>query len=173
MPATTTAPHANLLSLRSEFPILERTTYLINNSLGAMPRAVHDEVQAFASAWGERGVRAWAEGWWEMAAETGDLLAPLLGVRPGAVSMHQNVSVAAAIFLSCIDYPAERNKIVYETLNFPNVIYLLEGERRKGAEIVTVPSSMAASIRSVGMPMPSSEGTVTISAPLRRSPSSR
>ncbi len=134
------APHEDLLALRSEFPILERTTYLINNSLGAMPGAVHDEVAAYARAWGERGVRAWSEGWWEMAAETGDLLAPLLGVRPGAVSMHQNVSVAAAIFLSCIDYPAERNKIVYTELNFPNVMYLLEGERRKGAEIVTVPS---------------------------------
>jgi len=134
------APHEDLLALRSEFPILERTTYLINNSLGAMPGAVRDEVAAFADAWGERGVRAWSEGWWEMAAETGDLLAPLLGVRPGAVSMHQNVSVAAAIFLSCIDYPAERNKIVYTELNFPNVMYLLEGERRKGAEIVVVPS---------------------------------
>jgi kynureninase len=75
-----------------------------------------------------------------MAAETGDLLVPLLGVRPGAVSMHQNVAVAAAIFLSCIDYPAERNRIVYTGLNFPNVMYILDGERRKGAEIVTVPS---------------------------------
>jgi kynureninase len=137
---TKTAPHADLLALRSEFPILERTTYLINNSLGAMPRGVHDEVEAFARTWEERGVRAWHEGWWEMAAETGDLLAPLFGVRPGAISMHQNVAVAAALFLSAIDYPPERNKIVFEALNFPNVIYVLEGERRKGAEIVTVPS---------------------------------
>jgi len=136
----TTAPHQDLLSLRAEFPILERTTYLINNSLGAMPRGVEDELAAFARAWGERGVRAWHEGWWEMSAETGDLLAPLLGVRPGGVSMHQNVSVAAALFISAIDYPAERNRIVYTELNFPNVMYLMEGERRKGAEIVTVPS---------------------------------
>ncbi|MFL6195818.1 MAG: aminotransferase class V-fold PLP-dependent enzyme [Thermoanaerobaculia bacterium] len=140
MTEMTAAPHEDLLALRSEFPILERTAYLINNSLGAMPRGVEDELAAFAREWGERGVRAWAEGWWEMAAETGDLLAPLLGVRPGAVSMHQNVSVAAAVFLSAIDYPAERNKIVYEALNFPNVMYLLEGERKKGAEIVVVPT---------------------------------
>lgn len=136
----TTAPHQDLLSLRAEFPILERTTYLINNSLGAMPRGVEDELAAFARAWGERGVRAWHEGWWEMSAETGDLLAPLLGVRPGGVSMHQNVSVAAALFISAIDYPAERNRIVYTELNFPNVMYLMEGESRKGAEIVMVPS---------------------------------
>src|ERR1700712_1695383 len=131
--AANAAPHADLLSLRSEFPVLERSTYLINNSLGAMPRAVEDEMAAFTRAWGERGVRAWSEGWWEMAATTGDLLAPLLGVRPGAVSMHQNVAVAAALFLSAIDYPEKRNRIVYTELNFPNVMYLMEGERRKGA----------------------------------------
>ena len=130
----------DLLALRREFPILERTTYLINNSLGAMPRGVRDELATFARQWDERGVRAWHEGWWEMSAETGDLLAPLLGVGPGQVAMHQNVSVAAAVFFSCFDYPPNRNRIVYTELNFPNVMYLAEGERRKGAEIVVVPS---------------------------------
>lgn len=133
-------PHDDLLALRPEFPILERTTYMISNSLGAMPRAVHQEVADFARAWDERGVRAWHEGWWEMAAETGDLLAPLLGVAPGGIAMHQNVAVAAGVFLSCLDYPPERNRIVYTALNFPNLMYLAEGERRKGAEIVVVPS---------------------------------
>jgi kynureninase len=105
-----------------------------------MPRQVHDELETFATQWETRGLRAWSEGWWEMSVTTGDLLAPLLGVRPGSVAMHQNVSVAAALFLSCIDYPAERNRIVYTELNFPNVMYLLEGERKKGAEIVVIPS---------------------------------
>ncbi len=144
MTATTaTAPHEDLLALRSEFPILEHTTYLINNSLGAMPRGVHDEMATYVREWETRGVRAWSEGWWEMSAVTGDLLCPLLGVKPGAVSMHQNVAVAAALFLSAIDYPAgpaSRNRIVYTELNFPNVMYLMEGEKRKGAVIVTVPS---------------------------------
>ncbi len=134
------APHEDLLALRSEFPILEHTTYLINNSLGAMPRQVHDELETFATQWETRGLRAWNEGWWEMSVTIGDLLAPLLGVGPGSVAMHQNVSVAAALFLSCIDYPAERNRIVYTELNFPNVMYLLQGEKKKGAEIVVVPS---------------------------------
>ena len=48
--------------------------------------------------------------------------------------MHQNVSIALALFLSCLDYPAERNRIVYTAMNFPSVRYLLEGERKKGAE---------------------------------------
>lgn len=137
---TSEAPVRELPSYRSEFPILETTTYLINNSLGAMPRGVHDEVESFAHTWETRGVRAWHEGWWEMAVETGDLLAPVLGVAPGNVSMHQNVSIAAGIFFSAFDYPPERNKIVYTGLNFPSVMYVAEGERRRGAEIVVVPS---------------------------------
>jgi len=133
-------PHEDLLRYREEFTILAKTTYLINNSLGAMPRGVHEEVERFATTWETRGVRAWHEGWWEMSVETGDLLAPILGVGKGEVSMHQNVSVAMAILLSCLDYPPERNRIVYTELNFPSVMYVAEGERRKGAEIVVVPS---------------------------------
>jgi kynureninase len=54
--------------------------------------------------------------------------------------MHQNVTVAAAVFLSCLDYPAERNRVVTTALDFPSLLYVVEGERRKGAEIVAVPS---------------------------------
>ena len=31
----------DLLRYRAEFPILRRTTYMISNSLGAMPRGVY------------------------------------------------------------------------------------------------------------------------------------
>ena len=72
-----------LLKWRSEFPIVERTTYMISNSLGAMPRAVYDEMRSYADAWGERGVRAWEEGWWEMAVNVGDKIAPLIGAGSG------------------------------------------------------------------------------------------
>lgn len=138
---TEPGPHADLLSWREELPILATTNYLVNNSLGAMPRAVGDEVEAYARSWRERGVRAWGEGWWELPVEVGDLLAPLLGVGPGEVAMQPNVAVALAIFLSAIDYPAGRNRLVTCELEFPNVRYVLEGERRKGAEIVVVPAS--------------------------------
>ena len=57
------------------------------------------ELERFAAAWDERGVRAWGEGWWETAVETGDLLGPVLGVGTGEVSMHQNVTLAAAVLL--------------------------------------------------------------------------
>ena len=44
-----------LLKWREEFPILEKTTYLINNSLGAMPRGVYERMLDYAETWATRG----------------------------------------------------------------------------------------------------------------------
>ena len=125
---------------RGEFPILETCTYLVSHSLGAMPRRTSAALQEFADTWSSRGVRAWHEGWWELGRTTGDLLAPILGVERGTISMHQNVSVTMGIIASCFTYDGPRRKIVLTDLEFPTNMYLFEGFRRYGAEIVYVPS---------------------------------
>jgi kynureninase len=129
-----------LLSWREEFPIVETCTYLVSHSLGAMPRRTAGYLQQFADEWSTRGVRAWQEGWWEVGRTTGDLLAPIIGVPSGTISMHQNVTVAQAIIASCHRFDGRRNKIVMTDLEFPSNMYLFEGFRRYGAEIVYVPS---------------------------------
>ena len=130
----------DLTAWRSEFPILDTCTYLVSHSLGAMPRRTALYLQQFADEWSRRGVRAWHEGWWEVGRTTGDLLAPVLGVAPGTISMHQNVTVAMAIIASCHTFDSRRNRIVMTDLEFPSNMYLFEGFRRYGAEIVYVPS---------------------------------
>jgi kynureninase len=125
---------------RPEFPILETCTYLVSHSLGAMPRRATEHLQAFADTWARRGVRAWTEGWWELGRTVGDLLAPTIGAPPGSISMHQNVSVVQGIVGSCFRYDGPRRKIVLTDHEFPTNIYLFEGFRRYGAEVVVVPS---------------------------------
>ena len=125
---------------RAEFPIVERCTYLVSHSLGAMPRRARTYLQQFADEWSSRGVRAWNEGWWEIGRTTGDLLAPILGVSPGTISMHQNVTVALAIIASCHRFDGARNRIVLTDLEFPSNTYLFEGFRRYGADVVYVKS---------------------------------
>lgn len=130
-----------LISYRKQFPILEKTLYLINHSLGAMPAGVYDRLRDYAETWATRGIRAWAEGWWEMPVTIGDKLANIMGADPGTIVMHQNVSVCQSLILSCFDLSGRRNKIVYESLNFPSVIYVYEAfARAAGARIVEVPS---------------------------------
>ena len=130
----------HLLSWRAEFPIVDTCTYLVSHSLGAMPNRAKAHLAAFADTWSRRGVRAWSEGWWEIGRETGDLLAPILGVEAGTISMHQNVTVAQGIVASCFRFDGPRRRIVMTELDFPTNMYLFEGFRRYGAEIIYVPA---------------------------------
>ena len=122
---------------RERFPILGETTYLINHSLGAMPAEAEVRLADYARAWNTRGVRAWEEGWWELPLTTGDQIGRLIGAPPGTVSMHQNVTIAEAVVLSCFGFEGERRRIVYEEGNFPSVRYLYQAAR--GAEVVVAP----------------------------------
>ncbi len=112
-----------LLRYRREFPILEETTYLISNSLGAMPRAVYDAVHEYADIWAHRGVRAWEERWWMLAAEVGDEIGALMNAPAGTVSTHLNVTTCQAIVASCLELAGPRNKVIFSDLNFPSVMY--------------------------------------------------
>ena len=137
-----------LLRYRSEFPILERTNYLISNSLGAMPRAVYDALKGYADMWATRGVRAWEERWWMLAAEVGDELGALMNAPAGSVSTHQNVTTCQAVIASCLDFSGKRNKVVYSDMNFPSVMYFWQAQQATGARVhmvktedgVTVPT---------------------------------
>jgi len=125
----------DLLRYRSEFPILERTTYLISNSLGAMPRAVYDAMKGYAETWATRGVRAWDERWWMLASEVGDDIGALMNAAKGSVSTHQNVTTCQAIIASCFDFSGKRNHVVYSDMNFPSVMYFWEAQRAYGAHV--------------------------------------
>jgi kynureninase len=124
-----------LLKWRSEFPILENTTYMISNSLGAMPRAVYDQMKSYADAWATRGVRAWEEGWWEMAVSVGDQVGAIIGAGRGEISLHQNVTLTQAVISSCFEFTSRRNKVVLVDLEFPSTIYFHMEQRRLGARV--------------------------------------
>lgn len=136
-----------LLVYRPEFPILERTTYLVSNSLGAMPRTVPDRLAQYVDEWAELGVRAWANGWWEMPITVGNEIAPLLGAKDGEVAMVPNVTIAQTAVLTALDYAARRNTIVMTALDFPSVRYVYDQlATRLGATIKVVPSDDGVSL---------------------------
>src|SRR6476646_275422 len=123
----------DLLKYRAEFPILDKAVYLISHSLGAMPRATYDRLHEYADIWASRGVRAWAEGWWDMPVTIGNEVARIIGADQNTVVMHQNVSICQSLILSALlPQPpnSKRNMIVFEELNFPSVMYVYEAHAR-------------------------------------------
>jgi kynureninase len=132
----------DLAAYRERFPILRETTYLINHSLGAMPAAAEERVAEYARTWKTRGIRAWAEGWWEMPMTVGDQIGRIIGAPAGSTVMHQNVAVAEAIVLSCFrPVDPRRNRVVYEAGNFPSVRYLYQAQPE--LDVVVVPDDAA------------------------------
>jgi kynureninase len=65
----------------------------------------------------------------------GDQIARLIGAPPGSTVMHQNVTVASAVVLSCFPFTGERRRIVYAEGEFPSVRYLHQAQAARGVEI--------------------------------------
>src|SRR5437867_5972292 len=108
-----------------------------------MPAVAAERVAEYVRVWAERGIRAWGEGWWTMPMTVGDQIGRIVGAPPGSVVMHQNVTVAEAIVLSCFEVRGPRNRIVYEEQNFPSVRYLHQAQAARGAEVVVCPDDAA------------------------------
>lgn len=133
-------PDDPLLAYRAAFPILATTNYLISNSLGAVPEAAASRLREYYDAWATRGVRAWEEGWWALAADLGNLVAPLIGAGRGDVVFQPNVTIAHAVLFSAFDFRGGRPKVVTDAMHFPSILYLLDGLKAQGAEVVVVPT---------------------------------
>lgn len=117
---------------RKHFPILETSTYLISNSLGAMPREVDEELKEYTSLWVREGVESWDE-WFPLVDDVSGLLAALIGADALDVTLIHNLTIGSALIASCLDFSGSRNKIVYSDLHFPTISYLWQGWEKYGA----------------------------------------
>ncbi len=135
-------PHADpLLRFRNRFPILSKSTYLVSNSLGAMPASTASRLAEYAESWNSLGVKAWAERWWQLPIEVGNIVAPLIGAPAGTVAMVPTVSQAQAMIVSALTYTPDRDEIVMTALDFPSVRYVTDELAPKlGARVIVVPT---------------------------------
>src|SRR5258706_11215873 len=132
---------------RDEFPILARTVYMISNSPGAMPRQTARHLAEYAEIWATRGVRAWEDRWWEMPSEVGNRIARIVGAAAGSVSMHENVTTAHMVALSCVRPSGARQRIVCTAMDFPSMVYLYRAQQAAGFELRIVPAEDDLSVR--------------------------
>ncbi|MFI5288361.1 MAG: aminotransferase class V-fold PLP-dependent enzyme, partial [Polyangia bacterium] len=128
-----------LLRWRGEFPALEKSVYMVSHSLGAMPRRTYEDLREYAELWAIRGINAW-ESWLPEVDRATERIGKIIGAPKGTMAIATNVSQVQALIASCLDYAGERRKVVYSDLNFPSVSYIWQEERRRGAEVVVVPS---------------------------------
>ncbi|HXY72342.1 MAG TPA: kynureninase [Actinomycetota bacterium] len=136
-----------LAGFRNRFVVADPSTvYLDGNSLGRLPKATVDRVaDEVGRGWGDRLVRAWDEGWMELAGEIADVIGTrLLGARPGEVVVGDSTTVN--LYKLCSAAAAARpgrTAIVTDRDNFPTDRYVAEGvAAARGMELRWVDADM-------------------------------
>ena len=130
----------SLLEYRKEFPALEECVHFISHSLGCVPARAADDLAVFVDEWRKKSITAW-EDWLPEVNRAAARIEKIISAPQGTVVMFTNVSQVMAVMASCFEYTAERNKVVYEALQFPTVSYVWKAEERRGANVVLVESA--------------------------------
>ena len=120
--------------------------YLDGNSLGRLPVAAAERLtQVVRDQWGERLVRGWSEGWFELPERIGAKVARVLGAQEDEVILADSTSVNLfKLCLSALLALPDRTTIITDDLNFPSDLYILQGIVKvlgRGVRLQVIPSS--------------------------------
>ncbi|MFY0692094.1 MAG: kynureninase [Paracoccaceae bacterium] len=136
---------------RALFHLPEGVTYLDGNSLGPLPVAAQERVDAMLrDQWGEMLITGWNKaGWMEQPSRVGDRIARLIGAPAGSVVTGDTLSIKVYQALaSALELNPGRKVILSDSGNFPSDLYMASGLIRtldRGLELKTpAPDTVAA-----------------------------
>jgi kynureninase len=124
-------------AIRSEFPILERRTYLNSCSQGALSHRVRAAYLEYLDGWDANGAE-W-EFWVERAEAARAAFARLLGAGADEVAVTTSVTQGVNGIVSALPLErGERRKLVVSEYEFPTVGQIAHAQELRGAEVVHV-----------------------------------
>lgn len=124
---------------RSEFPGLERRTYLNTVSLGQLSNRSRSAVNQFMDLWTELGASAWYSHWLAEVDHLRHQFARLIGSSPDEVAVMPNVSSALAAISSSLNFSV-RKRVVCCELDFPTLTYHWLAQAARGVETRILPT---------------------------------
>lgn len=113
---------------RAEFHVPDDDlVYLDGNSLGMPPRRTIDRIdELIREQWGRDLIRSW-DHWVDLPQRVGDLLAPVIGARPGEVIVHDSTTVNLHQMLrAALRLRPGRRAIAVDPADFPTDRYVVD-----------------------------------------------
>jgi selenocysteine lyase/cysteine desulfurase len=136
----------SLEAYRAEFPIVDRRTYLISASLGALSTRSRALAVEHLDLWESLGPEElWFEHGFPRLQECRERVARLIGADPDEVAVVPSVSAGLSGIATCLDF-GSRPKVVLTEMDFPTNHYVWRAQTRRGAKLDTVPSRDGISI---------------------------
>ena len=129
----------NFETLRGQFPVLARKTYLNSGSYCALA----DSVRAAFDAYMEDRLLVGAN-WdvWVMKNEAvREGMATLLGAAPDEIAVTASASAGLNALASAMDFTGRRNKVVVSDFEFPTSAQIWHAQAARGAQVVHVPKA--------------------------------
>jgi kynureninase len=140
-PATPAAPRA-LADYRDEFGVVQRKTYLISASLGPVSGRSKAYLDDYVRAWETMGAPepVWFDYIFPGIARLKEQIGQLIGAQLRQLAVMLNVSHSISSVASALDFSGERNRVILSELDFPTEGHIWLAQRRRGAEVVFLPS---------------------------------
>jgi selenocysteine lyase/cysteine desulfurase len=126
---------AQILALRSRFPILAEKTYLYNCSQGALSDAVQSGMDAYARSW-RTSPAPWDEWMGEYEAMR-VAFARFINADPAEVAIITSASAGINPIANALQF-ASRNRVVMSEYEFPTMGQIWLAQQPRGAEICFV-----------------------------------
>jgi kynureninase len=119
-----------LASVRERFDLPQNTIYLDGNSLGPLPKAVHQTLSSvIVDEWGTDLISSWnRHDWIGLPRKVGEKIAALIGAARGQVVATDSTSINVFKLLSAALKVQNGRKVILSTReNFPTDLYMAEG----------------------------------------------
>jgi len=138
MPGDFEQPEYPML-LRERFPIFESKAYINSCSHGALSSDVRAAYEAYLRDRDQYG-SPW-EDWVGKLETLRAKIARLLNAAPDEIAVTSSLSSGLNALVSAMQFESGRRKVVLTDFDFPTTAQIWRAQERRGAQVVTVPSS--------------------------------
>lgn len=130
----------DLSRYRTEFPVLDRRTYLISASLGPLSRRSRALAEEHLDLWERFGPEElWFDHGMPQLQKVREQFARLIGAHDDEVAIIPSVSSGLSSLATCLDF-GSRPKVVLSEMDFPTNHYVWRAQQKAGAKLDVVSS---------------------------------